>query len=229
MKDARNTKSRDRLAAFGGPRANAIPDALRHTARVAALRRFIVLTAGGIVALVLLAVGANMLRLLPIDLRFAHVGLKGTRITIDSPNLVGYRADGRPYRLHAKLGSQDITQPDHFELEGIEVRIEDSDDSVVTLTADNGQYDAKQDHADLAGAVRIANGKDFNLDMQAAAVDFKAGVMTSDKPSTLKLTMGEVSAQTVEFSQKDQRATFVGEVRSVLYGDSDDSNAGTKR
>jgi lipopolysaccharide export system protein LptC len=226
MNDAADTpKSRDRLSSFGEARTSAIPDALRHTARVARLRRFIVFTAGGIVGLVLLAIAIQMLRMIPLDLRFAAVGLKGTRITIDSPNLIGYREDGRPYRLHAKLGVQDMTTPDKFELEGIEVRIDDADNRVITLTADRGFYDSKKDHAEMDGSVRIDNSRNLDLRMETAAVDFKAGLMRSDKPAELKMERGEVRAQAAEFSQKDQRATFTGDVRSVFYGEEDEAPA----
>jgi lipopolysaccharide export system protein LptC len=106
------------------------------------------------------------------------------------------------------------------------VRIDNGDDEAITLTAENGVYNSKIDHADLAGAVRIDNAKNLDLRMETAAVDFKAGVMSSDRPATLKLDKGEVSARSVEFSQKEQRATFVGDVHSVFYSaDEDEASA----
>ena len=58
----------------------------------------------GIVGLGLLI---SSLRFLPVDLSLARVALKGTRIVIESPKLVGYRKDGRPYEVRARVGTQD--------------------------------------------------------------------------------------------------------------------------
>lgn len=204
---------------MGTPRENAFPAALRHSARVARLRRLILWTTGGGVALAVVALTISALRFLPTDLRFARIGLNGTRITIETPRLVGYRADGRPYEIRAKLGVQDMAKPDVFELEGLVLRVENADASTVNLTSQKGLYDAKHENAALSGEVRIYDGKNYDLHMETAAIDFKENVMTSDKPSTLKIEGGEVTAKGVEFSQKDRRASFTGDVHTVFYGD----------
>lgn len=226
MTDAAPTSaSRDRLGALAAPRESAFPEALRHTARVARLRRWIVWLAGGVVALVLLGLAIGSLRFLPVDIGLARVALKGTRITIETPKLVGYRKDGRPYEVRAKVGIQDISRPDVFELEGLEVRAENSDDNAIVLIAEKGVYNAKQDHAEMSGGVSIRDDKNFDMRLESAAMDFKASVMTSNKPVTLKLDGGEVVAKAVEFVQKERRATFTGDVHSVLYGESDEAPA----
>jgi lipopolysaccharide export system protein LptC len=214
-----SSTSRSRLDSLGGPRENAFPAALRHTTRVARLRRVTLWGSGVIVAIVAIIIGFQTLRFLPIDLRFAHIGLKGTRITIESPKLVGYRQDGRPYELRAKMGIQDMGKPDLFELDGVEVRLETGADSAILLTAGNGLYDAKKDRAELTNSVHILDHKDFDLALESAVMDFKASNLTSDRPATLKLNGGEVKGNSVEFSQTERRATFLGDVHSVLYGE----------
>jgi len=213
---------RDRLGALGAPRASAIPEARRHTARVARLRRWIVWGAGSIVGLVLLGVGFHSLRFLPMDLGFARIALNGTRITIETPRLVGYRKDGRPYEIKARVGVQDIKAPDKFELEGLDVRIAESGDNAINMFAEKGFYDAKRERADLSGGVRINDDRNFDMRLDSAAMDFKASMMTSDKPVTLKFLGGEVAAKTVEFAQKERHATFAGEVKTVLYGEKEE-------
>ena len=226
MNDAApTTTSRIRLGAIGAQRENAFPEALRHTARVARLRRWIFWTAGSIVGVVLLGLLVGSLRFLPVDLRLARIALKGTRITIETPKLVGYRKDGRPYEVRAKVGVQDIATPDVFDLEGLEVRVENSADNTIMLSAAKGIYNAKADHADMSGGVVIRDDKNFEMRLDSAAMDFKASVMTSDQPVHLKLETGEVFAKSVEFAQKERHVTFEGEVHSVLYGESDDAPA----
>jgi lipopolysaccharide export system protein LptC len=216
---------RDRMAVIGVARENALPEAIRHTVRVARLRRLMIWSAGAIVGIVLVGMGIHALRFLPVDLRFARVGLKGSRITIESPKLVGYRKDGRPYELHARVGIQDISTPDVFELEDMEVRM-DGGDKIVTLTSAKGVYNSKREHADLAGGVRIRDDRQFDMNLQSAEMDFKASVMSSNEPVTLKIDNGEVVAKSVEFSQNERRATFTGEVHSVIYGEGDNAPKG---
>lgn len=212
-------KSRDRLSALTERRESAIPDAMRHSARVTRLRRWMLWGVGGIVALVALALLISSLRFLPVDLSLNRVALNGTKIVIEAPKLVGYRKDGRPYEIRAKVGAQDMTKPNVFDLEKLEVRAENTADNAIILTAEQGVYNANKDHADMSGGVTIRDEKNFDLKMDAAQMDFKAGVMTSDKPTRLRFTGGEVSADAVEFSQKERRATFTGAVRSTLYGE----------
>lgn len=210
---------RDRLAGFTAHRESAFPAALRHTARVARLRRWIVWGVGGTVALVALGMLVGSLQFLPVDLNLARVALKGTRIVIDSPKLVGYRKDGRPYEVRARVGVQDITTPDVFDLDGLDVRIETKGENAIVLIAAKAVYNTKSDRADMNGGVKIYDGKNFDMQMVSAAMDFRSSVMTSDKPVTLKIEGGKVDADRVEFSQNDRRATFSGNVHSVLYGE----------
>lgn len=210
---------RDRLAGLTAPRESAFPDALRHSARVTRLRKWIVWGVGGTVGLIGLALLVSSLRLLPVDLNLSRVALQGTRIVIETPKLVGYRKDGRPYEVRARVGVQDITTPDVFDLEGLDVRIETKNNSAVTLTAPKAVYSTKTDRAEMSGGVDISDGKNFDMRMASADMDFKASVMNSRAPVTLKLDGGEVVAEQVEFAQKERRATFTGNVRSVLYGE----------
>ncbi len=219
MSEAAPRHARDRLGAIGAPRASAIPEARRHTARVAKLRKVIVWASSAIVGLVLLALAAEALRHIPIDLRFAHIGMKGTTVTIEQPKLVGYSKDGRPYELRAKLGVQDITKPDIFDLEEMEVNFGESGDAATVLAAQKSRYNSTADRADLSGGVRIIKKNNYDLALDSAVMDFKENVMTSDQPAKLTLPDGEVTSKRVKFSQNERRATFIGNVHSVLHGD----------
>ncbi len=224
MNDAPST-SRSRLGSIGAPRENAFPAALRHTTRVARLRWFMLWGVGGIVAVVAVIVGFQFLRFLPIDLRFAHIAMKGSRITIESPKLVGYRPDGRPYELRAKVGIQDMSTPDLFELEELDVRLESGPDQEVLLKSTAGLYDSKNDRADLSGGVRIYDDKSYELLLESAVMDFKTSTLTSERHSTLNLNGGKIWGNSVEVVQGERRLTFVGGVHSVLYGDDGETAA----
>ena len=211
--------SRDRLASFGAPRGSAIPAAKLHTSRVAKLKRGIVWGVALLVAAVFLVGAYKSLRLLPIDLRFAQIGLEGSRITIKTPKLVGYRQDGKAYELTAQLGVQDMKTPDVYELSGVDARLESGPGEAVLLTSGAAVYNAKADRADLSDGVRIRNDKSFDLALKRAVMNFKASVLTSDEPALLKLDKVTVAADAVEFVQKERRASFIGRVHTVIEGD----------
>lgn len=209
---------RDRLSGLTAPRESAFPEALKHSARVTRLRRWILWGVAGTVALVGLGLLISSLRFLPVDLKLARIALKGTRIVIESPKLVGYRKDGHPYEVRARTGVQDIAKPEVFDLDQLDVRVETKGEGAVRLTAPKAVYNTKIDRAEMSGGVQITDAKNFDMRMDAAAMDFKESVMTSDSPVTLKIDGGRVDAEHLEFSQKERRATFTGNVRSVLYG-----------
>ena len=220
MNDAPQTRTgRDRLDALTTKRESAFPAALRHTARVARLRRWILWGAAGVVALVAIGLIVSSVKLLPADLRLARVAMKGSQIVIDSPKLVGYQKDGRPYEVRAKTGVQDIAAPDTIDLDGVEVRIENNANSAITLQAPKGLYSTKGDRADMTGGVIIRDPKKFDMRLESAVMDFKTSKLKSDKPTLLKLEGGEISSKAIEFSQKDAHALFSGGVHSTLYGE----------
>lgn len=214
-----SSPSRRRPGSVGAPRENAFPEALRHTSRVARLRWLMVWGVSGILAAVAVVVGFQFIRFLPIDLRFARVALKGSRITIELPKLVGYRPDGRPYELRAKVGVQDMSAPDLFELHELDVRLDGGADHPVLLKAANAIYDAKKDRADLVGSIRIYDDKSYELLLDSATLDFKISSLVSSQPGTLKLNGGKVSGNSVEVVQAERRLSFLGNVHSVLYGE----------
>lgn len=216
--------SRDRLASISAPRASAFPAALRHTKRVARLRSLIVYGVGGILAICAAIVAAQSFKFLPADFRFAGIGVKGSRITIESPKLTGYRKDGRPYELSARLGVQDLTKPDLFELEGVSARLDSAPGQMVALTATKGLYDNKIDRANLSEGVRIYDDKSYDLRLDTAILDLRANTLKSDRPGTLTMNCCDVAGKSVQLVQAERRVSFVGEVHSVFHGERDDDD-----
>lgn len=218
MNDLAQPTQRKLLEAIGAPRASAVPEARRHTARVVRLRRFLLWSCATVVVVVVAGLALHSLRLLP-DLQFAHIALQGTRITIEDPRLVGYRKDGLPFEIRAKIGIQDVTSPDVVELEKLDVRIDNSSGAATKLSAAKGIYNSKLDHADLSGVVRIYDDKHYDMRLETATIDFGPAVMKSDKSVTLTLDSAVVSAQSVELAQSEQRMSFTGAVHSVFKGE----------
>lgn len=222
------TAPRDRLAVLGGPRESQIPVAMRHTQRVERLRRGIVWGVGGIVAICALFLAYHFISRLAVDLRFAHIGFQGARITIEQPRLVGYQKDGRAYELKARVGVQDIHKPDIFELQGLEARLDTGKGLPILLTSAEAVYDGKQDRAELSNGVRISDEKNYDLRLESATMDFKASRLNSENPATLKLECCDVDGKSVELAQADSRVTFTGAVHSVFHGEKAEPEAGSE-
>ncbi len=217
--------SLDRLAVFGAPRQSQIPVAMRHSQRVARLRRGIVWGVGGIVAICGVFLAYHFISHLAVDLRFASIGFQGARITIEKPRLVGYQKDGRAYELKARVGVQDIHKPDIFELQGLEARLDTGRGLPVLLTSAAAVYDGKQDRAELSSGVRISDEKNYDLRLENATMDFKASTLKSQRPSTLKLECCDVAGKSVELAQAESRLTFTGAVHSTFHGQATEPEA----
>ncbi|ATQ68521.1 MULTISPECIES: LPS export ABC transporter periplasmic protein LptC [Methylosinus] len=227
--DAVSPSGLDRLDGLIAARPDAIPEARRHTQRVARLRRFLIWGSAGIVVAALLGALVRSLSFLPVNLSFSRIVTQGTRITIESPKLVAYRKDGRPYELRARTAVQDLDHPDIYELNELEVRITNDSDGVIILTSQRGVYDGGKDEAALSGDAHIYDGTRFDMKTAAATIDFRGGLVTSTTPTTLMLDESVVTAQACEFSQTEKRATFTGAVHTTFPGDEDAPPEATER
>src|SRR5689334_24755986 len=58
---------------------------------------------------------------LPVDI--GNLVVSGTKITMESPHLAGFSTDQRPYELWAQPAIQDLTDPDHVELQTLRAKM----------------------------------------------------------------------------------------------------------
>ncbi len=64
--------------------------------------------------------------------------IKGTKVTMQQPQLNGFTVDSRPYEFTAQSAEQDITKPDLMELHQIQANIEMQDNSTFNVSSDSG-------------------------------------------------------------------------------------------
>src|ERR1700687_288790 len=83
---------------------------------------------------------------LPLDV--GNLVVSGTKITMESPHLSGYSTDQRPYELWAKTATQDLTDPDHVDLNTLRAKVLMEDKTTVTLDARTGLFDSKPQSLD---------------------------------------------------------------------------------
>ena len=150
--------------------------------------------------------------------------LNGTRITMESPKLSGFRRDGRPYEVTASSGVQDIRTPLVIELSDLAAKVGTGASDQLTFSAPKGLFDSGGDVMQMNNAgtqkqVQISSTTGFELILQSADLDFKAGTINSNDPVILNLPSGKISADRFAISDNGQIITFEGRVMSELWPD----------
>lgn len=134
--------------------------------------------------------------------------IKGTKITMQSPQLTGYTSDQRPYEFTAIAAQQDITKPDFVELEQIHAKIAMADKSVVHLWADSGHYNMKTNMLDLKDNIHLVSSTGYEARLSQATVDVTKGNVVSDTPVWIKLLDGDLNAKHLEIIDKGDTLNF---------------------
>jgi lipopolysaccharide export system protein LptC len=203
--------------------------ARRHSGRVRLLRValpiFLLLVVGGIVGLAYFN-PARMLSHLPLDP--GKVTISGTKVTMAAPRLAGFTNDQRAYELTAQAASQDVTNPNFLELEGIRAKIELQDKAMVDLQAKSGTYDRKADMLTLLDDILLTSSTGYEARLTQAVVDVKGGNVVSSKPVQVKMLNGTLTSDRLEVKDKGALALFDGNVVMILNLDSAKAPDGAK-
>ncbi len=220
-------KFRSRIALrSAAEQAEAFADAHRHSRHVRFLKRAIVTGSGAIILMLGAYTIFDPFSKLPKGVAIANATLNGTRITMEQPRLSGFRKDGRPYELHARSGVQDIRKPKIIELNDIEAKIRVDAKDFVRVTAPAGVFDSGADVMQLRTTpdedrIRI-KGPTYSILLQTADVNFKSGTVNSQKPVSVKMQNGTISADTLDVIDNGKRITFTGNVRTVWQSPPDE-------
>lgn len=197
-------------------RTGAFKAAGRHTARVRFLRRFIILGAVFGVSVIAIVAAFDPFKHLPHGVSISGVGVKGTKITLDTPKLTGVQQGGGAYKVEAKTGIQDLTTPSTLELLGVDAHIGMADKTMTHVLSNHGLYDNKADTFALEGDVKIANSSGYRFGLKSALIDFKNGTLTSRQRMRVDLDGGDVLADEMTISNNGHVVAFVGHVHSTF-------------
>jgi lipopolysaccharide export system protein LptC len=194
----------------------------RHSRLVRMLRVAVPAAVVLALAMVILVSVFNPFRMLlpklPVDID--NVVVSGTKITMESPHLSGYSADQRPYDLWAKAAIQDLTDPDHVELQTIHAKVLMEDRSTVTMDARTGLFDSKQQLLDLRKDIFLQSSTGYEARLSQAFVDINKGTVTSDEHVDVKLLNGTVTADKLRIYDSGEVVRFEGNVVMNLIMDS---------
>jgi lipopolysaccharide export system protein LptC len=206
-------------------RGGAVRFARIHSARVKFLRYAIIGSCSTAFLLLGFLVFFDPFGKLPQNISIGGVGLDGTRVTIASPKITGFRKDGRPYDVRATTGYKDILKPDITELVTIDARVGMGDGSTSRITAKTGVYDAAKESVFLQGAVRIKNPTGYDMRMSVATMDFNSGGLVTDQPVDVLLNASSITADRMEISDNGHKISFFGHVKTVTKEEEDDTPA----
>ena len=134
---------------------------------------------------------------LPLDVN--NLVVSGTKVTMEAPHLSGYTPDRRPYEVWAKTATQDVTSPDHVELNTLHGKVLMEDQSTVTLEALTGLMDTKQQLLDLHKNIYLHTSTGYEAWLSQAFVDMGKG--TVDVIVTEGFT-GNIALKTAEGTAK---------------------------
>jgi lipopolysaccharide export system protein LptC len=147
---------------------------------------------------------------LPIDT--GNLLVSGTKITMESPHLAGYTPDQRPYELWAKTATQDLTDPDHVELNKLRTKVVMEDGSTAYVDARTGKFDNKQQTLDLHRDIFMQTTNGYEARLSQAFVDMAKNTVTSEEHVDVKMTNGTVSSDRLRIYGGGEVVRFEGNV-----------------
>ena len=204
--------------------------AARHSRMVRVLRiavpAAVLLAMAGVVAVSIFNPFRMLLPKLPVDV--GNLVVSGTKITMESPHLAGFSPDRRPYELWAKAATQDLTDPDHVELNTLRAKVLMEDRSTVTLDARSGRFDSKQQILDLRQDIFLQSSTGYEAKLSQAQLDINKGLVTSEERVEVKLLNGTLVADRLRIINSGEVVRFEGNVVMNLVMDQPDAAAGGK-
>jgi lipopolysaccharide export system protein LptC len=147
---------------------------------------------------------------LPIDT--GNVLVSGTKITMESLHLAGYTPDQRPYDMWATTAVQDLTDPDHVELNKLKTKVLMEDGSTAWLDARTGKFDNKQQTLDLHKDILMRTTAGYEARLSQAFVDMGKNTVTSEEHVDVKMSNGTVSSDRLRIYGGGEVVRFEGNV-----------------
>jgi lipopolysaccharide export system protein LptC len=162
----------------------------------------------------------RMLVKLPVDI--GNINVSGTKITMQSPHMAGFTPDRRPYELRAATAIQDVTDPDHVELQSLKAKVTMVDESVVDMDARRGTFSSKDQILDVYDDIFLKSSTGYEARLTQARVDIAKGNVTSDQPVAVKLLNGTLDGKRMVITENGALLRFDGGVTmNLIMGNAD--------
>jgi lipopolysaccharide export system protein LptC len=201
--------------------------AARHSRMVRILRiavpGAVALAMAGVVGISIFNPFRMLMPKLPLDM--SNLVISGTKITMEAPHLSGYTPDQRPYEMWAKTAVQDVTDPDHVDLNKLRTKLLMQDGSTIFLDSLTGLFDNKAQTLDLHKDIFLQTTTGYEARLTQAHVDMVKNTVDSDEHVDVKLTNGTLTSDRLHIINGGEVVVFEGNV--VMHIDHFDSDTGT--
>jgi lipopolysaccharide export system protein LptC len=200
-------------------------DAKRHSLIVRFLRFLIpfgsILALSGIIAIAIF----DPFRTISTGLAVASFNLSGSQITMEQPHLRGFKQDMRPYEVNADKALQDLKNPTLLDLTDLKAKVGLADKKTALIEAIQGLYDSQAEKMTIDRPLNIKSDA-YDVRMQSAKVDFKAGTVFTDQTVRVIMSTGTIDADKMEVIDSGRKIVFSGRVKTLLQ--SNDPVSGDK-
>lgn len=190
--------------------------AVRHSRRVRLLK--ILLPAFvGVAALVLIGYSfIGLPRGVSIDL--GGTALRDGRIVMANPELDGFTAENRPYTMRAERASQELGNTSVIDLEGIGARLPLDEEGWADLNAGTGRFDQNANTLELGDGITVRLDRGVTAVLRSARVDLTEGSMSTVEPVRVELEGSEISADSLQVTDRGSVLIFENRVRMQING-----------
>jgi lipopolysaccharide export system protein LptC len=188
--------------------------AARHSRMVRILRiavpGVVALAMAGLIGISIFNPFRMLMPRLPLDM--SNLVVSGTKITMESPHLAGYTPDRRPYEMWARTAVQDVTDPDHVELNKLRTKLLMQDGSTVFLDSLTGLFDNKAQTLELYKDIHLTTTSGYEAWLTQAHVDMVKNTVDSDQHVDVKLTNGTLTSDRLHIINGGEVVIFEGNV-----------------
>lgn len=144
------------------------------------------------------------------------IAISTQNLTMSNPRYEGFNKDGSKFSVAAKTAVQDIKQKGPIELNQIDGRIVQVNNSAITLSAPRGTFDSQANQLELFDDIKIRGDDGLRADLTQATILMKESRIISKQPVAIDMAAGQVRANEMEIKQTTKQVMFGNGVMTRL-------------
>ena len=137
-------------------------------------------------------------------------------LVMTNPRLVGFDERQQPYSLDAQRATQNVADPDRFELEEVLAEIPLADGRRITVLSRGGAYDRGADRLTIPDPFTVMIDDGTVGEFARGDVDVAAGTLMTDGPVDIRRPDARIQARSLSVERGGRTATFEGDVRVTI-------------
>ena len=192
----------------------ALARARRHSRHVRWLRRGLPVVA--VLAVLGFSGAAWLAQIVPAGLSLDAFKVEDGELVMTNPRLVGFDERDQPYSVDAERATQNVANPDRFELHEVLAEIPLSDGKRVTVLSAGGAYDRKADRLTIPEPFTVMVDDGSVAKFEGGTVDVGAGTFVSSGAVDMERPEGRITADALTVDRGGRSALFTGNVKVTI-------------